>query len=195
MRTSNIFLLAALILAAVLGISLADNPYRLAELGHPIDQLALDHRDSPYAHITWVVSESNNYAELRFFDKIEGGVCLRPTWSEMAGLVDDGSLDHIAQPQSFDVSGAPPHPRSWPQGRPKPNPGTLTKSAYVMMFPAGIMLNQRLMQQAGGDPRQAAPNILMIGLGSGVGVSVLAHHFPEASIAVVDIDAAVIDMV
>ena len=36
---------------------------------------------------------------------------------------------------------------------------------------------------------------MVIGLGSGVGISLLAHHFPEASIAVVDIDQVVIEMV
>ena len=96
--------------------------------------------------------------------------------------------------QRTPISPVPPG-STWPTGKAKPNPGTLTKSAYVNMFSAGILLNERLMKEAAGDPRRAKPNILVIGLGSGVGISVLAHHFPEASIAVVDIDQVVIEMV
>ena len=51
------------------------------------------------------------------------------------------------------------------------------------------------MAEAGGDPRQAKVNILIIGLGSGVGAALLAHHYPEASIVALDIDQVVIDMV
>lgn len=191
---SNLILITALVVAAGLGFRFADDPFRLAGIGNPVDQEALDHRDSPYSHITWVISEANNYAELRFFDKVEGGVCLSPSWADMAALGRDGSLDHVAMPADADLNGAPAG-STWPAGRPKPNPGTLPKSPYVSIFPAGILLNDRLMTEANDDPRQAKPNILVVGLGSGVGISVLAHHFPEASIAVVDIDRVVIDMV
>src|SRR5690606_38779378 len=58
--------------------------------------------------------------------------------------------------------------------------------------PIGILLNDRL---CAGDPRQAPANVAVIGLGSGVGLAVLAHHFPNVSITVIDIDQAVIDLV
>ena len=187
-------LLLSLLLAAVFGFSFASDPYQLATIGKPVDQEALIHRDSQYSHITWVISESSNYAELRFYDKVEGGVCLYPTWADMQGLAPGGELDHIAMPANANIAGAPAG-STWPAGKAKPNPGTLTKSAYVNMFSAGLLLNDRLMAEANGDPRQAKANILVVGLGSGVGISVLAHHFPEASIAVVDIDQVVIEMV
>ncbi|TVR44448.1 MAG: hypothetical protein EA402_07165 [Planctomycetota bacterium] len=193
-RMSSMVLIASFVLAIVLSFSFADDPYRLSTIGHPVDQIALAHRDSPYSHITWVISEAHNYAELRFFDKVEGGVCLVPSWADLAQFNRDGALDHLLMPADANLDGAPPS-RSWPADRPKPNPGTLTKSAYVNMFSAGVLLNDRLIAEAGGDPRQAKANILVVGLGSGVGISLLTHHFPEASIAVVDIDRVVIDMV
>jgi hypothetical protein len=161
---------AATIVAAIIGITFQDDPYRLMGRGTPADQQALDHRDSPYAHITWVISEGNNYAELRFFDKVEGGVCLRPSWDEL-GSYGDGSLAHVAMPEGQDISGAPPG-HTWPKDLPKPNPGTLAKSPYVNLFPAGVLLNERLMKAAGGDYRKAAPNILVIRCGGMVEPSV-----------------------
>jgi len=62
-----------LLIAAILGFTLQDDPYRLRDIRMPADQLALDHRDSPYSHVTWVVSQSSNYAQLRFYDKVENG--------------------------------------------------------------------------------------------------------------------------
>jgi hypothetical protein len=59
------------------------------------------------------------------------------------------------------------------------------------------LLNNHLFDDpaAAADWRQASFDCLVVGLGSGVGVSLLLHHFPNASITVVDIDQVVIDMV
>ena len=176
-----------------LGILLQQDPYRLRDPGQASDQHVLAHRDSIYTHISWVTSQSHNYAQLRFYDKVEGGVCLEPSWDQLAGLSPQ-TLGHLAMPTGRDNSGAKPA-KSWPEGKAKPNMGTLTNTKYICMYPTAVLLNQRLMAEAGGDPRKATPNILIVGLGSGVGVGMFAHHFPEASITVVDIDQAVIDMV
>ena len=107
-------------------------------------------------HITWVISESNNYAELRFYDKVEGGVCLYPSWADMQALSADGKLDHIAMPADANLARCAPW-KTWPEGKAKPNPGTLTKSAYVNMFSAGLLLNERLMREGDYDPHQITP--------------------------------------
>jgi spermidine synthase len=181
---------AIALLAIVLGLSLQDDPYRLHTNGLPGDQLPLAHRDSPYSHITWVTSTSGNYAQLRFFDKVEGGVCLSPGWDDLADL----GVSHLAQPNDADLS---PRPAAseWPKDLPRPNPGTLSNTRYICLYPTAILLNQRLMNAANNDPTAAKADILIVGLGSGIGAALYAHHFPQASITVVDIDAAVIDMV
>ena len=56
------------------------------------------------------------------------------------------------------------------------------------LYPAGLLLNQGL---DGKNPKEAPLDILVIGLGSGIGPVSLAYHFPKASITVVDIDPAV----
>lgn len=177
--------------ALLVGLMFADDPFRLKSMGLADDQLALAHRDSPYAHITWVVSPVSNYAELRFFDKVEGGVCLRPTWSELSAKP---ALAHLAQPAGFDLAGAAPG-RDWPKDEPKPNPGSLPKSPYINLLLTGVLLDEPLMAAAGHDSAKVAPRILVVGLGSGIGIACLAHHFPQASITVVDIDRAVVAMV
>jgi hypothetical protein len=58
-----------------------------------------------------------------------------------------------------------------------------------------VLLNNELMTRAGGDPQKADVKIMVVGLGSGIGIANLAHHFPLASITVVDIDQVVEDMV
>jgi len=183
--------IAALLIAAVIGWVFRDSPYRLDRVKQPADQAALEHRDSPYSHVTWVISPGDNYAELRFFDKVEGGVCLRPRWDELADI--DGKLEHLAMPADYPFQ-QPPAGKTWPHDW-KPNPGTLPHTRYVCLYPLATLLTQRLMREAGGDPRRAAPKVLVVGLGSGVGLSVLAHHFPNASMTTVDIDQVVIDMV
>jgi len=182
------------LVTGTVGFVFQADPYKTREIGRMSDQAVLDHRDSPYAHVSWVISEYGNYAQLRFYDRVEGGVCLRPSWADLAEFNDDGSLDHVVMPEGRDVSGAEPE-NTWPEDRPKPNPGTLANSAYVRLYPAAVLLNDRLMREAGGDPARAKPDILVIGLGSGVGISVYAHHFPEACVTVVDIDPTVIRMV
>ena len=72
----DFILILSVVGAVILGFGFASDPYQLATIAKPVDQEALIHRDSQYSHITWVVSESSNYAELRFYDKVEGGVCL-----------------------------------------------------------------------------------------------------------------------
>ena len=181
---------AAVLLAVVLtvvGILFQADPYRIRDPGHPADQRILDHEDSSYAHISWVVSQDNNYAQLRFYDRVEGGVCLRPSWDELAP-------PHLAMPDGYQVHvGDTEH--TWGADRPRPNMGTLSNTKYINLYPLAVLLNRGLMQAAGDDPGAATPNILIVGLGSGVGVAMLAHHFPEASITVVDIDREVNEIV
>lgn len=168
----NKHLLAGIALAAactVAGIAFQDSHYRLDVPGQPADQVVLGHRDSPYTGMTWVASRSNNYLQLRFFDKVEGGVCLTPTWAELAA---DPRLAHLRPAQAPAAS--------------EFDPGTLNNSPYITFFPAGLLLNRTV---------PAAPRVLIVGLGSGVGIAQLAHHFPQAAIEVVDIDPAVIAMV
>ena len=163
---SRLFILALLasVIAAIIGASLSDDPYRLLSTGLPNDQLAVMHRDSPYSHVTWVASEGTNYAELRFFDKVEGGVCLRPRWDELP------ASSSLKQPADYVI---PTVPKSsyWAEDQDLPNPGSLAHTRYVNLYHPGILLNQDLMARANNDPRQAPANILIIGLGSGVGAS------------------------
>jgi hypothetical protein len=166
------FLGVALTIAAlVLGLTFQDQHYRLNVGSLPSDQVVIAHRDSPYTGMTWVSSVSNNFMQLRFFEMVEGGICLEPTWSQLAG---DPRLAHL-KPDS-----AP----ALAEGQ--PNPGTLNSSAYISMFAAGLLLNSTVPE---------APQVLVVGLGSGVGIAQIAHHFPRANIEIVDIDPAVINMV
>ena len=177
--------------ALTLGIVFEDSHYRLRQAGQASDQAVLDHRDSSYTSMTWVGSPSENYLQLRFFDKVEGGLGLRPTWAELNELaLKDPRLAHL---RFTSVNGgAAPWP-TWPGAA--PDPGTLPNSAYVRFFPCGVLLNQALMAKAGSDARAADPHVLVIGLGSSAGILVLAHHFPNAAITVVDIDQKVNDVV
>ena len=189
-------LLAVALAAGSLGAGLAfrDDHYRLRQAFQAGDQAALDHRDSAYTSMTWVASSGDNYLQLRFFDKVEGGYCLHPSWSELRELaVSDPRLAHLVPSGPLTPSVAPSS--SWPSAVPVPDPGTLANSAYVRFFPLGVLFNAPLMEAAGGDLAKATPNILIVGLGSGVGIAVLAHHCPQASITVVDIDQKVEDMV
>jgi len=187
-----------LAIAAGLGVHYQSPPYRLAHLGQPCDQQALMHRDSPYSSSTWVASPGENFFELRFFDRVEGGVCLRPSWADLRALAEKDP--RLAQYAGNSVV-AKPGDSTWSYDW-LPDPGTLPKTKYVSLFPAAVILNQRLMAAAelaaNGEPdawRKAKPNVLVVGLGSGVGIGVLAHHFPESSITVVDIDRVVIELV
>ncbi|MDA3959406.1 MAG: fused MFS/spermidine synthase [Planctomycetota bacterium] len=179
--------IAIAVVLIILGITLQADPYRIRDPGFPADQQVLDFRDSTYTHISWVTSEASNYAQLRFYDRVEGGVCLRPQWSDL-------TTPHLKMPADYQIETVAPAP-TWPAGMEVPNPGTLSNTKYICMYPLSVLLNQRLMAEAKGDAAKAAPNILIVGLGSGVGVGMFAHHFPEASITVVDIDQKVIDMV
>ena len=181
--------LAAFGACAALGIAFQDAHVRLDQVGYPSDQRLLAHRDSTYTSMSYVASEAGNYLQLRFFDRVEGGVCLRPTWQEMI----DAGFTHLKP------AGALPAPapadRGWPADVPLPSPGALNNSAYISLFPVGVLANERVMTAAGGDLAQAKPEILIVGLGSGVGIANLAANVPQARITVVDIDAEVIAMV
>ncbi len=184
MNSTTIKAVLFFFVALTIGLTLQQDPFQLKAIAHPEDQKVLDFRDSPYSHISWVASDSGNYAQLRFFDKVEGGVCLRPTWAELQELaLSKPDLAHLIPKTAVSV----------PENI--ANPGTLSNTRYVCLYPSSILLNNSLIQRANGDARQAPANVLVVGLGSGVGISVLAHHFPEASITVVDIDQTVIDMV
>lgn len=183
----------------VVGVRFQSPPYRLDHITQPNDQQALAHRDSAYSSSTWIASPGENFFQLRFFDRVEGGVCLHPSWAELRALAEkDPRLAHLTGPN-------PPAPmpgeKTWTYPW-LPDPGTLPHTKYVNLFPAGILLNRQLMAAADAaapnDPeswRKAKPNILVVGLGSGVGIAVFAHHFPDASITVVDIDQVVIELV
>ena len=186
--------IAALAGAAAIGFGFTAQHYLLNEVNYPADQRVLSHRDSAYTAITWVATPGSNTLQLRFFDRVEGGVCLEPTWTMLAELGrSDPRLAHLvpATPQP------PPAPgeATWPAHWPLPDPGTVNSSPYISLFPAGLLLNERLMAAAKGDLRAATPRILIVGLGSGVGTAHLYHHCPQARITVVDIDTAVIGMV
>lgn len=193
MSTRSVILACGLSgVAALVGGLFMDQPYRLEGVGHPGDQVALDHRDSAYSSITWACSPADNYLQLRFFDRVEGGVCLKPSWADLAELGRrQPSLAHLVPATA---PAAKPASAMWPHTW-TPDPGTLSNSAYVRMFPAGVLLNERLMAAAKGDTAAAAPRVLVVGLGSGIGLATLAHHFPQVAITVVDIDQVVIDMV
>lgn len=163
--------LAVAAAAIAAGFAFQDQHYRLDQPNLPSDQVVLAHRDSPYTGMTWVASPSNNYLQLRFFEMVEGGVCLEPTWTQLAAMP---GLEHLR----------PAAPPAIPAGA--PDPGTLNNSAYISLFPAGLLLNRTVPEK---------PQVLVVGLGSGVGIAQLAHHFPQATVEVVDIDPAVIDMV
>ena len=189
-------LLLALILALggiACGVVFQYKPYHTYEVGYG-DQHPLDHRDSAYSTITWMVSNDDNFQQLKFFDKVEGGICLRPTWDDLIGLAQkEPTLRHLVpDPASRPkpMKGGPDWPYDW-----LPDPGTVTNSAYIRLFPVGVLLNNDLMTRAGDDLQKVDPKILVVGLGSGIGIANLAHHFPQASITVVDIDHVVEDMV
>ena len=185
--------LAVILAVAALAIAIVceDDHYRLRQDGQASDQAVLDHRDSAYTSMTWVGSLSENYLQLRFFDKVEGGLCLRPTWADINRLSEhDPRLSHL---RFTSADGALKPAATWPGEA--PDPGTLPNSAYVRFLPLGVLLNDAVMTKSGNDLRKADPHILVIGLGSSAGILVLAHHFPEAAITVVDIDQKVIDIV
>ena len=163
--------LAVSVAAAAAGFAFHDQHYRLNVGGLPADQHVIDHRDSPYTGMTWVESPSNNYLQLRFFEMVEGGVCLSPTWAELAA---NPALAHLKPAQAPVIAAG------------QVDPGTLNNSAYISFFPAGLLLNSTVPEK---------PRVLVVGLGSGVGIAHIAHHFPTAVIDVVDIDPAVIGMV
>ena len=185
--------LAVLIAVAALaaGLLFQDNHYRLRQVAQASDQAVLDHRDSAYTSMTLVGSPSENYLQLRFFDKVEGGLGLHPSWTELNQLaLDDRRLFHLRFKMQ---EGNAPAAATWPGDA--PDPGTLPNSHYVRFFPVGVLLNNALMAKAGGDQLKADPHILVIGLGSSAGLLVLAHHFPQAVITCVDIDQKVIDII
>lgn len=190
MKAVALLVLAA---AAVVGWIWQAPPYHIEGKGLPADQSALAHRDSAYASSTWVASTSENFLQLRFFDRVEGGICLRPSWDDLRDLAgQDPRLQHLVP--VGEVPRPAPAEKTWTLGE-LPDPGTLTTNRYIALFSAGVLLNEPLMRAAGGDPRAAAPRIFVVGLGSGSGIAYLAHHFPKAIITVVDIDRVVVEMV
>jgi SAM-dependent methyltransferase len=188
--TWRILLVLGFALCVALGFAFRDHQYRLDAKHMEADQSVLDHRDSAYTSMTWVASETGNYLQLRFFDKVEGGICLHPTWQELVALKDP-RLAHLV-PDAEPAMAPPAASWTYPW---TPDPGTVSNSPYVRLFPLCVLLNDKLCAAAGGDPRAAKPRILVVGLGSGAGIAVLAHHFPEAAITVVDIDRKVVQIV
>ena len=196
MMQERILAVALVVFAFLVGWLLRADPFVLRSVHQPTEQALLSYRNSPYSHVSWVVSPSQQVAELRFFNKVEGGVCTQPSWADLAQLNTDGRLDHLIPSDGVYTSTAQPDKR-WPEAYALPNPGTLSHTRYPNLFPIGVLLNNSLFEDpaAQEDWHQASFDCLIVGLGSGVGVSVLLHHFPNASITVVDIDQVVIDMV
>lgn len=188
-----IIALGLAIAAIAIGVAFQYKPYHTHSIGYGY-QYPLDHRDSAYSSITWMVSADDNFLQLKFFDRVEGGICLHPTWDDLITLADkDPTLRHLVPNKAERPQPGTPGfdwPFSW-----KPDPGTVTNSSYIRLFPLGVLLNNDVMTRAKNDPQLADPKILVVGLGSGIGIANLAHHFPKASITVVDIDRVVEDMV
>lgn len=188
-----ILAIALAVIAITCGTLFQYKPYHTYEIAYG-DQHPLEHRESAYSSITWMVSDADNFLQLKFFDKVEGGICLRPTWDDLITLAEkEPTLRHLVpDPASRPkpMKGGPDWPHSW-----LPDPGTVTNSPYIRLFPIGVLLNNDVMTRAGGDVQKADPKIMVVGLGSGIGIANLAHHFPNASITVVDIDQVVEDMV
>jgi spermidine synthase len=159
--------LGLLVAASTAGFRYQDPPYRIGARGFAADAVVLAHRDSPYAHLTWALSRELNQLTLLFFDRPHGAVCLEPRWDDALAQVPAGA----------------------------PNPGTLTSTTYFHLYPAALLLHERLMREAQGRLSAARPRMLMVGLGIGAGVSLLAHHVPQASTDVVEIDPEVVAMV
>ena len=175
-------LIGGLVLAAATvstGLCWQDAHVRLARPGRPADQRVVAHEESPYTSMTWVASATGNVFELRFFERVEGGVRLHPSWAELIALAqDDPRLAHLV-----------PRERT-PRRAGRPDPGTLNAAGYFSLFPAGLLLHRH-----GEDAVRKPWRVLVVGLGGGAGIAHLAHHFPGAAITVVDIDAKVIQMV
>ena len=165
------------------GISFASGhlPAQAGRPGEAADGMVLAQRHTPYARAAWVISDELNYMHF-LLGLSHGGIRLRPRWEDYREF--SGDLAHVAMP-----------PGAGPAGQGTPNPGTLVASNYSVAYPVAVLLHRRLMQAAGGIGRKARPTIFMAGLGSGAGVSLLAHHFPQASLTVVEIDPGVVDMV
>ncbi len=188
-----ILAIAIAVIAITCGAVFQYKPYHTYEIAYG-DQHPLNHRESAYSSITWMVSDDDNFQQMKFFDRVEGGICLRPTWDDLIALAQkEPSLRHLvpdAAARPKPMRGGPDWPHTW-----LPDAGTVTNSPYIRLFPIGVLLNNDVMTRAGGDPQKADVKIMVVGLGSGIGIANLAHHFPLASITVVDIDQVVEDMV
>jgi SAM-dependent methyltransferase len=125
---------------------------------------------------TWVESRSAGVAQLRFADRAQGSLCLEPSWAALADLSRTvRGLEHLAPPKDRrDIDAM------------ERSPGTLTTTRYCLPFPALVELI---------PTRQPTPKVLVLGLGAGAGIAALAHHLPEAHLTVVELDAAVIELV
>lgn len=130
--------------------------------------------------IAWVESHDANEAQLRFNNKVEGAICLRPSWADMmATAATEASLKHLV----------PRHAAT----EVVDSPGTLLGNSYVYCFAAAILLNRELVRMSQA-PTDAPARIFMAGMGAGVGISFLLHHFPQASVTVVEKHASVIEL-
>jgi hypothetical protein len=117
---------ALAVLAITCGTLFQYKPYHTYEIGYG-DQHPLDHRESAYSSITWMVSDDDNFQQLKFFDKVEGGICLRPTWDDLIALAQkEPSLRHLvpdpaSRPKPMaGAPGPPPPPPAPPVARAAP---------------------------------------------------------------------------
>ncbi len=186
----RLLVVLAFAISATVGITMPDRQYRLDGLVCEVDQAVVAHDDSAYTSMTWVASANGDYDQLRFFDKVEGGICLHPSWPELVAL-HDPRLAHLVPTQ--EPESEPPQ-KTWPWSW-TPDPGTLSNSAYVRLFPLCLLMNNGLFEAAHGDIQAVQARVLVIGLGSGAGIACLAHHVPGIAITVVDIDHKVVDIV
>jgi len=125
--------------------------------------------------VRWIVSRSAQVAQLRFADRVQGSICLTPTWGDLADAARvEPRLAHLV-------------PADRPLDAPRANsPGTLIASRYGCLFPVPVLLS--------GSRGRASLSILVLGLGAGAGIALLAHHFPGATITAVEVDTAVAGM-
>ena len=171
MMQERVIAIALVLLAILIGWFIRADPFVLRSVHQPTDQALLAYRNSEYSHVSWIVSPSQKVAELRFFNKVEGGVCTEPSWEDLHQLNTDGRLDHLFPTTGVFSSQAQPD-RRWPSDYDVPNPGTLSHTRYPNLFPIGVLLNNTLFEDpaAQADWRQASFECLIVGLGSGVGV-------------------------
>lgn len=167
-------------LAAVVGCWYRPSLVGLVALRRAAHVTIVDHRQSLYTDMTWVVDRRVNALQLWFGRWLQGSVSLLPSWDTYDQLSPD--LRHLRMPAAdtvaFDAA---------------LNPGTLATAGCFWLYPIAVLAQPGRTRLGHAVPTAAAPRILVVGLGAGAGIGVLAHHFPNASMSVVELDALVLE--